>query len=173
MKPFVAVDETMTAELAQLADQVIAAHGHDSTQLVGILLDIQDAVELHYISKPLAFYLAEKLDLKITQVWDVLSFYSSLYTAPRAKYPIQLCESVVCRVNDSDNLYAMLRDILNIDLGEVTYDHKFTLEQVPCFGACDMAPAARINGKVYGHLTTRESVIAMLDSLDKEERCDG
>ena len=166
MKPFVEVDEAMTLELAQLADRVIAKHDHDSTQLVGILLDIQDEIELHYIPKPVAFYLAEQLDLKLTQIWDVLSFYSSLYTAPRAKYPIQLCDSVVYRVNDSDNLYAMLRDILNIDLNEVTYDHKFTLEKVPCFGACDMAPAARVNGRVFGHLTTRERVIDMLNSLD-------
>ncbi|MCI8538665.1 MAG: NAD(P)H-dependent oxidoreductase subunit E [Oscillospiraceae bacterium] len=166
MKPFVEVDEAMTLELAQLADRVIAKHDHDSTQLVGILLDIQDEIELHYIPKPVAFYLAEQLDLKLTQIWDVLSFYSSLYTAPRAKYPIQICDSVVCRVNDSGNLYAMLRDILNIDLNEVTYDHKFTLEKVPCFGACDMAPAARVNGRVFGHLTTRERVIDMLNSLD-------
>lgn len=166
MKPFVDVDEAMTPELAQLADRVIAKHDHDSTQLVGILLDIQDEIELHYIPKPVAFYLAGQLDLKLTQIWDVLSFYSSLYTAPRAKYPIQICDSVVCRVNESGNLYAMLRDILNIDLNEVTYDHKFTLEKVPCFGACDMAPAARVNGRVFGHLTTRERVIDMLNSLD-------
>lgn len=166
MKPFVDVDETMTPELAQLADRVIAKHDHDSTQLVGILLDIQDEIELHYIPKPMAFYLSERLDIKPTQIWDVLSFYSSLYTEPRAKYPIQICDSVVCRVNDSDRLLDLLRDILNIDLNEVTYDHKFTIEQVPCFGACDVAPAARVNGRVFGRLTTRERVIDMLNSLD-------
>ena len=74
MKPFVDVDEAMTLELAQLADRVIAKHDHDSTQLVGILLDIQDEIELHYIPRPVAFYLAEQLDLKLTQIWDVLSF---------------------------------------------------------------------------------------------------
>lgn len=166
MKPFADVNETMTPELAKLADRVIAKHDHDSTQLVGILLDIQDEIELHYIPKPLAFYLSEQLEVKLTQIWDVLSFYSSLYTEPRAKYPIQICDSVVCRVNDSDGLFDLLRDILNIDLNEVTYDHKFTIEKVPCFGACDIAPAARVNGRVFGRLTTRERVLDMLNSLE-------
>lgn len=166
MKPFVDENEAvMTAEWAGLADQVIAAHDHDPSQLVGILLDIQDGIELQYIPKPVAFYLSERLGVKLTQIWDVLSFYSSLYTSPRAKYPIQICDSVVCRVNDSDSLYAMLRDILNIDLGEVTYDHRFTLEKVPCFGACDVAPAMRINGTVYGNLHTREQVVSVLKTL--------
>ena len=60
----------------------------------------------------------------------------------------------------------MLRAILGIDLGEVTYDGRFTIEKVPCFGACDCAPAVRVNGVVYGDLTTRERVLAMLRELD-------
>ena len=51
-------------------------------------------------------------------------------------------------------------------MNEVTYDGKFTIEKTPCFGACDVAPAVRINGTVYGKLTTREKIQDMLNSLD-------
>lgn len=161
-----ATDEVMTPEWIQIADQVIAAHDNDSTQLVGILLDIQDQIELHYIPKPVAFYLSDKLDLKITQIFDVISFYASIYCHPRAKYPVQICNSVVCRVNDGDSLYANLCEVLGIQAGEVTADKKFTIEKVPCFGACDIAPAARINGKVYGHLTSKERIMDMLKEYE-------
>lgn len=165
MKPFDPQKDTMTASLAKTVDQIIAAHNQDATQLVGILLDIQDAVELHYIPKPVAYYVAEALGLKVTQVYDVISFYASLYEEPRARFPIQICDSVVCRINDSDSLYSLLREVLNIDLGEVTYDYRFSLEKVPCFGACDKAPAIRVNGKVYGPLTTKESVVETLKTM--------
>lgn len=161
-----AADEAMTAEWTKIADQVIAAHDNDSTQLVGILLDIQDQIELHYIPKPVAYYLSDKLGLKITQIFDVISFYASIYCQPRAKYPIQICNSVVCRINDGDSLYANLCEALGIQAGEVTADRKFTIEKVPCFGACDIAPAARINGKVYGHLTSKERIMDMLKECE-------
>ncbi len=59
----------------------------------------------------------------------------------------------------------MLKEILNIELNEITYDGRFTLESVPCFGACDVAPAVRVNGKVYGNLTSREKISKMLKNL--------
>ena len=110
--------------------------------------------------------MANKLGLKITQLYDVISFYAALHDKPRAKYPLEVCNSAPCRVNDSDTLLETLKDILGIDLGEVTYDGRFTIEKVPCFGACDVAPAVRVNGVVYGNLTDREQVLAMLRQLD-------
>jgi len=58
-----------------------------------------------------------------------------------------------------------LKELLGIDLNEVTYDGRFTLESVTCFGACDMAPAVRINGKVYGYLTNKAKIENLLSEL--------
>lgn len=108
--------------------------------MIGILLSVQAAEERKYISRPAAAYIAQKLNLRITQLYDVISFYSALYDTPRAKYPLEVCNSAPCRVNDSDTLLETLKDILGIDLDEVTYDGRFTIQKVPCFGACDQAP---------------------------------
>ena len=155
----------LTKELATKIDLVLAAHENDGSQLVGILLDIQELIPNHYIPEEIAYYLAEKLDVKITNIYDCLTFYSSLATAPRAKYPIQICNSIVCRVNQNDTIFTTLKELLGIDLNEVTYDGRFTLESVTCFGACDMAPAVRINGKVYGHLTNKAKIENLLSEL--------
>jgi NADH-quinone oxidoreductase subunit E len=155
----------LTKELATKIDLVLAAHENDGSQLVGILLDIQELIPNHYIPEEIAYYLAEKLDVKITNIYDCLTFYSSLATAPRAKYPIQICNSIVCKVNQNDTIFTTLKELLGIDLNEVTYDGRFTLESVTCFGACDMAPAVRINGKVYGHLTNKAKIENLLSEL--------
>lgn len=166
MKPFDSTPAVLTADDKAGIDRIIAEHDSDPTQLVGILLDVQAAAERKYISKAVAVHVADRLGLKITQLYDVISFYSALYDKPRAKFPLEVCSSAPCRVNDSDTLLETLKDILGIDLDEVTYDGRFTIQTVPCFGACDQAPAVRVNGVVYGHLTDRERVIAMLRQLD-------
>ncbi len=166
MKPFDPTPDTLTPEGMAVIDGIILSHGGDSTQLVGILLDIQAAGERKYISRSAAAYTARKLGLKLTQVYDVITFYAALYDKPRAKYPLEVCSSAPCRVNDSDSLLDTLQNILGIGLGEVTYDGRFTIERVPCFGACDVAPAVRVNGAVYGNLTSRERILDMLRQLD-------
>lgn len=155
--PFVISDS-----LRQEIDAILDKHDRDATQIVGILLDVQDIIELNYVPKIVSFYIAEKLPISISIIYDCLTFYDALSAKPRAKYPIEVCESIVCKVNASNSLFQTLKSELGIDLGEVTYDKRFCLEAVPCFGACDSAPALRINGEVYGGLDSREKVQKLL-----------
>lgn len=166
MKPFAQKLDELTPEMVFLVDSIVEKHDGDATQLVGILLDLEAAVERHYIPEPAAYYLAERLEIRPTQVYDVISFYSALHDKPRAKYTLQVCDSAPCRVKDSDALCETLKRLLNLDVGEVTYDGRFSIEKVPCFGACDVSPAVRVNGVVYGHLDSEERIVAMLQQLD-------
>ncbi|MEA3422333.1 MAG: NAD(P)H-dependent oxidoreductase subunit E, partial [Bacillota bacterium] len=65
---------------------------------------------------------------------------------------ISVCDSSVCRVNGNAQLVELLEEALEIKMGEVTADGKFALKYTPCFGACDISPAIRINDDVYGNL---------------------
>ena len=99
---------TLTKELAAAIDQVLQAHNQDPTQLLGILLDVQDQIEQNYVPEAAAFYIAEKLPVKLSVIYDCLTFYSSLSAKPRAKYPIQICNSIVCQVNDAASVVTAL-----------------------------------------------------------------
>ena len=162
MKPFTQTADTLDQELADKIDGILAAHGEDPTQLVGILLDVEAAVERHYIPEAAAYYVAERLGVKPTQVYDVISFYTALHDKPRAKFTLEVCSSAPCRVKDSDTLLERLKRLLNLEVGQVTYDGRFSIEQVPCFGAC----AVRVNGVVYGHLDSEERILDMLQQLN-------
>ena len=121
----------MTPELRAEIDAILTASGNDGSKLVGILLDIQDIIPMHYIPEEVAYYLAEKLNVKVSNVYDVISFYASLYDRPRGQYPIQMCESIVCGVNDNGFVFAALQEMLGIGLNEATADGKYYLECVP------------------------------------------
>ena len=157
----------LPAELQAKIDLVLESHDNDPTQIVGILLEVQDLHERHYISEPVAYYLADRLSLPVTNILDCLNFYSELSSKPRAKYPIQVCSSPACRVNviDTKRLLETLQRLLDIKIGETTYDGRFTLETTTCYGACDRAPSVRINGQIYDHLDTQEKIEALLRSL--------
>ena len=98
MKPFDPTPSVLTEEDKAIIDRIIAEHDNDPTQLVGILLDVQAASERKHISKPVAVYIADKVGVKITRIYDVVSFYSALHVRPRAKYPLEVCNSASCRV---------------------------------------------------------------------------
>ncbi|MBR2214716.1 MAG: NAD(P)H-dependent oxidoreductase subunit E [Selenomonadaceae bacterium] len=160
-------DYPLAPELQSKIDLVLESHDYDATQIVGILLDVQELEERHYVPEATAYYLAAKLNLPVTNIFDCLCFYAQLSDKPRAKYPIQVCNSPACRVNviDTKRLLETLESLLDIKIGETTYDGRFTLETISCFGACDRAPAVRINGQVYDHLDSREKIEALLRSL--------
>jgi len=153
----------LTGELALKIDAIIKNYQSNSTKLVGILLDIQDIIPKQYIPREVASYVSEKMNIPLSKTYDVISFYTALSDVPRADYVIQLCDSVVCKVTGNTILRDAITDLLGIKEQEATADGKYWLEYTPCFGACDISPAMRINGKVYGYLTSPDSVKAVLD----------
>lgn len=152
----------LTRDLALKIDSIIEKHQSNSTKLIGILLDIQDVVPKQYIPREVAAYVSEKMNIPLSKTYDVISFYAALSDVPRADYIIQLCDSVVCKVTDNTVLLNTITNLLGINEREATADGKYWLEYTPCFGACDISPAIRINGKVYGNLTTEDSIKAAL-----------
>lgn len=152
----------LTSELALKIDEIIKNYQSNSTKLVGILLDIQDIVPKQYIPREIAAYVSEKMNIPLSKIYDVISFYTALSDVPRADYVIQLCDSVVCKVTGNTILRDTVTDLLGIKEQESTADGKYWLEYTPCFGACDISPAMRINGKVFGNLTSRDSVKTVL-----------
>lgn len=157
--------ETLTAKI----DGVLASYAKDPTRLVGMLLEIQDLTLKQYIPKEIAVYVGDQLDLPLSRIYDVISFYEALSDVPRGDIVIQFCDSVVCKVNGNNTLKKDLENILGIKMGETTPDGKYHLESAPCFGACDIAPAIRVNGVVYGPLKTEEAVRAALSRPEKGE----
>ncbi|MFZ5354015.1 MAG: NAD(P)H-dependent oxidoreductase subunit E [Bacillota bacterium] len=141
--------------------------GSTEDKLLEILIAVQAQSEQHYISGEQIKLIAKLLNLPLSKVYGAASFYSMLSTNAKGKYAIEICNSGPCYIKGSSQILKALEDLLNIKVGETTPDGMFSIEYVSCFGACDIAPAIRINGEVYGNLTG-EKAVKIIESLKKE-----
>ncbi|QGU94919.1 NAD(P)H-dependent oxidoreductase subunit E [Clostridium bovifaecis] len=121
-----------------------------------------------YLSKEVQIFIGEKLNIPISKVYGVITFYSYFTTEPRGKYVINVCMGTACFVRGSGAILKEFEDVLNIKSGETTPDGKFTLEILRCVGACGLAPVVTINNKVYGHFK-KEQVEEILSKYSDEE----
>jgi NADH:ubiquinone oxidoreductase subunit E len=91
---------------------------------------------------------AEKLDIPVSEVWGVTTFYSFFSTKKRGEYSIRVCMGTACYVRGGMEIVKRLSQTLGVGVGETTPDGKFTLEVMRCIGACGLAPALLVNERV-------------------------
>ena len=94
-------------------------------------------------------YIAEALDIPMSDIYGVATFYSQFTLKPKGKYAIGVCLGTACYVRGGKKIIEKLKELLGVEPGGTTKDGKFTLEVMRCIGACGLAPAITINGKVY------------------------
>jgi len=105
-----------------------------------------------YLPEEVQEYIAEELDIPVTDVYGVATFYSQFTLKPKGKYAIGVCLGTACYVKGAQAVLDELAKELGIKPGDTTEDLKFTLEATRCLGACGLAPVMMINDEVYGRL---------------------
>lgn len=148
--------------------EIIERIGKTPDRLIEVLLEVQKQSDENYISENQLKIISKELNVPLSKVYGVATFYSMLSTKKRGKYVVQICNSGPCYVRNSKKIAEAFEDALGIKIGEVTEDGLFSLEFTSCIGACDLAPAVKINEEIYGNLD-REKVYKLIDSLRKEE----
>jgi len=146
---------------------IIQNIGTTQDKLIEILIAVQAQSKEHYISEEQLNMISKFLNIPLSKVYGVASFYSMFSTKKKGKYVIEICNSGPCYVKNSTQIVKALEELLNIKVGEMTPDGLFSIEYISCFGACHIAPAIRINDEIYGNLTS-EKVAKIIESLRKE-----
>jgi len=132
-------------------DEIIDEYDSDSSWLVMILQDIQQ--EYNYLPVPTLERVAAKLEIPLTRVHNVATFYGSFSLTERGKHLIRVCDGTACHLRGSNNILDEIKRQLGIDQGQTTVDKQFTFEVVACLGACALAPVVSINSTYYGKMT--------------------
>jgi NADH-quinone oxidoreductase subunit E len=132
-------------------DQIIEEYRRDKSWLVMILQDIQEAC--NYLPEPALRRVAEQLDLGLSQVYNVATFYSSFSLEERGRHVIRVCDGTACHLRGSVNLKDELSRQLGIQEGQTTEDKVFSLETVACLGACALAPVMAVGHTYHGQMT--------------------
>ena len=123
----------------------------ETTPLMLILSDIQK--EYGYIPLEVQEVVSRKTGVSVSEIYGVVTFYSFFSLKPKGKYVIGVCLGTACYVKGSQQIIDKFGELLNIKPGETTEDGLFTLDALRCIGACGIAPALSINGKVYPKMT--------------------
>lgn len=123
---------------------------YDKSQLMHILNETQNIYG--YIPMRAQKIISEELNVPMAEIYGVITFYSRFSLEPKGKYNIAVCLGTACYVKGSQTILDKIKEILGIDVGQVTADGKFSLEATRCIGACGLAPVMTINEEVYGKL---------------------
>ncbi|GAU76824.1 NAD(P)H-dependent oxidoreductase subunit E [Fusibacter sp. 3D3] len=143
---------------------ILGAYKYDAVNLLQILLNVQSVEAENYISEEVATYIAHRVHVPLSRVYEVVTYYSVLSHKPQGKYIIQICNTTVCKLNGFNEVLEWFKETLKVDVGETTSDGLFTLKLTSCIGACDVSPAVKIGHKVYGHIDEAK-VQRIIDAL--------
>ena len=121
--------------------------------------------EFGWIDEPAKDLVAERLEVPRQQVEGVTSFYTMFHKKPVGRYHIQVCGGLPCRLLYADGVVAYIEKKLDIKLGEVSEDGKWSLAWAECLGSCGTGPVLQINNDKYHEELTPEKVDQILDSL--------
>ena len=125
--------------------------------------------ERGYLDPPGVAYLAKRLGLRITDIWEVATFYSMIHTHPIGRHHIQICKTLSCKILGEPQITEHVCNRLGIKPGETTADGQFTVSLVECLGSCGTAPMMQVGFDYYEDLT-KAKVDEILDRLSQEER---
>ncbi len=155
------LNEASVAKIEGICDR----YKDEKTPLMMILSDIQK--EYGYIPLEVQELVSAKTGISVAEIYGVVTFYSFFSLTPKGKYVIGCCLGTACYVNGAQNIIDKFSELLNIKPGETSADGLFTLDALRCIGACGIAPAVSINGKVYPKVTVGQ-VSEIIESYRKE-----
>ena len=141
-------------------NEICDRYANDKTPLMMILSDIQK--EYGYIPLEVQELVSERTGVPVAEIYGVVTFYSFFSLKPKGKYVIGVCLGTACYVKGAQQIIDKFSDILGIGAGETSADGLFTIDALRCIGACGIAPAVTINGKVYPKLTV-DQVASIVD----------
>jgi len=153
---------TFSSEVEAEIDWHLAKYPVKRSAILPLMFIVQR--ERGYLDSLGVAYLAKRLSLRITDIWEVATFYSMLHTRPVGKYHIQICKTLSCKIMGEPKITDHICERLGIKPGETTADGRFTLSLVECLGSCGTAPMFQIGFDYHENLTT-ERVDQILDSL--------
>lgn len=140
------LSEAAVAQINAICDRYV----DERTPLMMILSDIQK--EYGYIPLEVQELVSEKTGISVAEIYGVVTFYSFFSLQPKGKYVIGCCLGTACYVKGAQQVIDKFSEIIGIKPGETSADGLFTLDALRCIGACGIAPAVQINGKVYPKL---------------------
>ncbi|MGL6293622.1 NADH-quinone oxidoreductase subunit NuoE family protein [Eubacterium aggregans] len=146
--------EYVSTDNLDVVKGIVEKHREVPGCLMGILQDTQE--QYGYLPLELQEVIADEMDVPLTEIYGVATFYSQFTLKPKGQYKVGVCLGTACYVRGSQDILDEVMGIIGTTVGETTEDGKFSVDATRCVGACGLAPVMMINEEVYGRLTPSE-----------------
>jgi len=133
-------------------DEIIDKYQSEQGILIQLLLDIQS--ELNWIPKELIVRISERLQIPLSQIYRVASFYKTMSLTPIGRHLVQVCLGTACHVRGGPKILDKVEVALKIKAGETSKDMLFTLRRVNCLGCCALGPVVVVDGDYHGKVAS-------------------
>ena len=133
------------------AREIVEEVGSEPEKVIPLLQEIQS--RHGYLSQELVEAVATVVEIPVSRLYGVATFYSQFRFTPMGKNLVRICKGTACHVAGAEKVYSIITEELGVLEGETTEDGMFTLESVACLGCCSLAPVVMINDNIYGKLT--------------------
>lgn len=134
--------------------KIIEQHTEQPAAAIAILQDFQK--ELNWLPESALRVAALRLGIPLTQIYGLATFYRSFSLKPRGRHLVQICLGTACHVRGAPRIETVILDDLDVELGEMTEDERFSVEQVRCVGCCGLAPVVVIDENFHGKLEPKD-----------------
>ncbi len=150
---------------SEFLDGVLQKNEYDTENVIMILQDI--TARYNYLPEVSLTYVAKKLNIPISHIFSVATFYKAFSLTPRGKYIINVCTGTACHVRGAEKIKETIEGRLHIHEGETTEDLMFTLDTVRCLGCCALGPVITVNEKSHGGLD-RKKTASLIEQYEKD-----
>jgi len=143
-------DPLLDSNLRSAIDSIIDNNKSRPGATMVVLNELQ--AKIGFISESMQDYVAERLQVPISRVHGVVTFYSFFTTTPRGKHTVKFCMGTACYVGGTPQLIEKAKQILGVEPGQTTADGMITVEICRCVGACSQAPVIVVDENVQGKM---------------------
>lgn len=140
-------------------DSLVDSYADRKEQLISLLQDVQ--AEFNYLPRDVLVRISQRLDIPLSQVFSVATFFRAFSLKPRGRHQITVCSGTACHVRESGRILQKLERDLGVKAGDTTEDYRFSLETVNCLGCCALGPVVVVDGEYFGQMKT-DKVEALL-----------
>lgn len=140
--------------MASKVQEIVEKYRRDKGQLVPILQDIQ--TEYCYLPKAALEEAAKLLDIPISRVYGVATFFKAFSLTPQGRHLVRVCLGTACQVRGAPRLLDRTKDVLKLAPGETSPDMRFSLNTVNCLGCCALGPVMVVDKKYHSNPPTSE-----------------
>ena len=157
-------------EEIQLIDEIVDRYDSEVGMLIPMMQDIQ--ANCGYLPTEHLRNLAGRLNVPLSRLYSVATFYSSFRLAPKGAHEVTLCMGTVCYLKGAPHISEAISKEFRVEPGGTTRDRLFSFQALNCVGACALAPVMIVDGKYYDAVTPQSALEILHELSPADETVD-